>query len=54
MLSFAIMDETKSILLDTNMQRFLPRALRRNASALAALPQDPKFQEANLKHSING
>lgn len=53
-LSFAIMDESTSFLADTNMQRFLPHALTRNASALEALQNDDKFKESNLKHSING
>jgi hypothetical protein len=53
-LAFAIMDESSSLLLDANMQRFLPSKVTRNATALAALTEDPTFKESNLKHSING
>jgi hypothetical protein len=53
-LSFAILDEGGSFLLETNMARFLPRALSRNATRAKALMEDDGFKEANLKHSING
>jgi hypothetical protein len=52
-MTFAILDETNSILTENNIQQFLPK-LAKNETAVAALLEDPGFQEANLKHSING
>lgn len=54
MLTFAILDESASIMTDANLQRFLPKALAANETALAELLEDPSFQESNLMHSING
>ena len=53
MLSFAILDESNSILTDKNIAKYLPR-LAKNATAVEALLEDPGFQESNLMHGING
>lgn len=47
MLTFAILDELASILADANLARALPKADPK-------IVEDPGFQEASLKHSING
>ncbi|GBF99637.1 multicopper ferroxidase [Raphidocelis subcapitata] len=52
-LSFSILDESHSFLLDANVKKYLPKVAA-NDTALAALLEDPGFLEANLKHSING
>jgi hypothetical protein len=53
-LSFAIMNEDASIMAQENYAKFLPAAMRANATAMEALLADPGFQESNLMHSING
>eukprot|EP00879_Flechtneria_rotunda_P000261 GHRR01000344.1.p1 GENE.GHRR01000344.1~~GHRR01000344.1.p1 ORF type:complete len:1159 (+),score=375.53 GHRR01000344.1:116-3592(+) len=53
-LSFMIMDENLGILAEENFEKYLPKSLTSNATALEALKADPGFVESNLMHSING
>lgn len=53
-LSFAILDESHSFLLDDNMAKYLPPAVKSNVTAQDEIKEDAGFVESNLKHSING
>ncbi|KIZ07330.1 hypothetical protein MNEG_0617 [Monoraphidium neglectum] len=52
-LSFSILDESHSFMLQQNLKKYLPKVAA-SENATATLLEDPGFVEANLKHTVNG